>query len=183
VRRFLAGYLSALLTVATLVAVAMSSDALPSWHEFKENNGPAKPFFVRDPEGLVWVRTERAYQDKIEVLRVRYDEMAVAEAAEETQAALAEAETTLDVAASGDMAELICSIFGETCEAAVSVASCESGLDPNAVNATSGAAGLFQLMSSHWEGSFNPFDPVANAEYAYGLSDGGTNWGSWVCQP
>lgn len=85
-------------------------------------------------------------------------------------------------APSGGMAGLICSVFGSTCEAAVSVASCESGLNPGAQN-PSGASGLFQLMPSHWAGSFNPFDPVANTQYAYGLSNGGTDWGAWVCQP
>lgn len=79
----------------------------------------------------------------------------------------------------GNIAAIIYDIFGVYGDKAVSVASCESGLDPNAVNGSSGAAGLFQLMPFHWRDRFDPFDPVANARYAFGLSDGGTNWGAW----
>jgi hypothetical protein len=67
--------------------------------------------------------------------------------------------------------------------AAISVAQCESNLNPTAQNASSGAAGLFQLMPGWWQGSFNPFDPWANSRFAYRLSDAGYNWAHWVCKP
>jgi hypothetical protein len=63
------------------------------------------------------------------------------------------------------------------------VAACESGLRPWARNPSSGAAGLFQLMPIHWQGKFDPYDAVANTQYAYGLSNGGTDWSAWGCQP
>jgi hypothetical protein len=80
---------------------------------------------------------------------------------------------------------IICSVFGSRCSAALSVVACETGgtFDPAIVNPSSGAAGLFQLMPFWWQGEFNPFDPWLNAQFAYGLSDGGTNWGPWVCKP
>ena len=86
------------------------------------------------------------------------------------------------VAPTGGIVDLIYSIFGSNGAAAVSVASCESGLSPTAEN-PSGASGLFQLMPVHWEGRFDPFDPVANTRYAYSLSSGGADWSAWSCQP
>lgn len=65
------------------------------------------------------------------------------------------------------------------------IAFCESTYDPNAVNASSGAEGLFQFLPSTWAGtpfaSSSPFDPQANASAAawlyqtYGPSQ-------WECQ-
>ena len=65
------------------------------------------------------------------------------------------------------------------------IAFCESTYDPNAVNAYSGAQGLFQFLPSTWRGtpfaSASPFDPRANAQAAawllqtYGPSQ-------WECQ-
>lgn len=63
-------------------------------------------------------------------------------------------------------------------EEAVAVAKCESGLNPNAYNA-SGATGLFQIIGG------NPamFDPKANADAAYAkYLDGvrrGNRWWHW----
>lgn len=104
---------------------------------------------------------------------------------EAEQAALDEiteaVESTPIPAPSGGVAGIIYDVFGSYGAKAVSVASCESGLNPAAVNSSSGAAGLFQLMPLHWEGKFDPFDPVANTRYAYQLSNGGTNWSAWGC--
>jgi hypothetical protein len=65
------------------------------------------------------------------------------------------------------------------------IAFCESTYNPNAVNAASGAKGLFQFLPSTWQGtpfaSASPFDPRANAQAAawllqtYGPSQ-------WECQ-
>jgi Lysozyme like domain len=66
---------------------------------------------------------------------------------------------------------------GHNADLAVRVASCESGLDPRSQNA-SGASGLFQLMPTWWAGRFDPFDPLANARFAFRLSRGGTDWHS-----
>jgi hypothetical protein len=65
------------------------------------------------------------------------------------------------------------------------IAFCESTYDPNAVNAYSGAQGLFQFLPSTWQetpfASASPFDPRANAQAAawllqtYGPSQ-------WQCQ-
>jgi hypothetical protein len=50
------------------------------------------------------------------------------------------------------------------------IAFCESTYDPNAVNSSSGAEGLFQFLPSTWAGtpfaSSSPFDPQANAQAA-----------------
>jgi hypothetical protein len=65
------------------------------------------------------------------------------------------------------------------------IAFCESTYNPNAVNAASGAQGLFQFLPTTWQGtpyaSASPFDPRANAQAAawllqtYGPSQ-------WECQ-
>jgi len=53
---------------------------------------------------------------------------------------------------------------------AIRIAKCESGYNPNAVNRSSGASGLFQFLPSTWAHSpyaaQSPFDPVANAHAA-----------------
>jgi soluble lytic murein transglycosylase-like protein len=53
---------------------------------------------------------------------------------------------------------------------ALRVAGCESGYNPNAVNPSSGASGLFQFLPSTWSSSpyagQSPFDPVANSHAA-----------------
>lgn len=85
---------------------------------------------------------------------------------------------SVSVGTQGGIPGIIHDIFGVHGDEAMSVASCESGLDPTAQN-PSGASGLFQLMPFHWQGRFDPFDPVANTRYAFGLSNGGTDWGAW----
>lgn len=69
------------------------------------------------------------------------------------------------------IADLICS-YSWPCSEALTVARCESGLNPNAYNSSSGASGLFQLLiplhSWRFAGA-SPFDPVANVRAAYGL--------------
>jgi hypothetical protein len=73
-------------------------------------------------------------------------------------------------------------IFGSAAPAAISVATCESGLDPNAHN-PSGAAGLFQLMPIWWEAQgYDPYDPVTNTTIAYHIYTS-SGWSAWVCQP
>lgn len=67
---------------------------------------------------------------------------------------------------------------------ALRVARCESGYNPNAVNASSGASGLFQFLRSTWAltpyAGSSIFDPVANAHAAAWLySHSGP--GNWQC--
>ncbi|MCO5218224.1 MAG: SH3 domain-containing protein [Thermomicrobiales bacterium] len=65
------------------------------------------------------------------------------------------------------------------------VAQCESVLDPNIVNRSSGASGLFQFMPGTWKttpyASQDIFDPVANAEAAAWMWANGRR-NEWVCQ-
>ena len=65
------------------------------------------------------------------------------------------------------------------------VARCESVLDPNAVNSTSGASGLFQFLPGTWArtpwADEDVFDPVANAYATAWMWDQG-NRGEWTCQ-
>lgn len=75
--------------------------------------------------------------------------------------------------------------YGQPREDMLRVARCESVLDPNAVNATSQASGLFQFLPSTWQrtpwAAQDVFDPVANAYAAAWMWDQG-NRGEWVCQ-
>lgn len=65
------------------------------------------------------------------------------------------------------------------------VAFCESTLNPNAVNAGSGASGLFQFMPATWASSpfasASPFDPALNARAAAWLYQK-YGPGQWDCQ-
>ncbi len=67
---------------------------------------------------------------------------------------------------------------------ALRVARCESRYDPLAVNASSGASGLFQFMPSTWRAYFagwNIWDPYAQARAALVFySRGATN--AWTCK-
>ena len=86
----------------------------------------------------------------------------------------------------GDVVEIIHQVFGQNAGAALAVAWCETGgtLDPTVVGAA-GERGLFQIHPTHWFwlDEDRLFDPLYNAQMAYELSRGGTNWSSWSCQP
>ncbi|WP_338204503.1 transglycosylase SLT domain-containing protein [Candidatus Nephthysia bennettiae] len=68
---------------------------------------------------------------------------------------------------------------------ALRIAKCESGYNPNAVNRSSGASGLFQFMPSTWAhlpwAGQSVFNPVANAQAAaYYYQHSGS--GPWQCK-
>lgn len=75
--------------------------------------------------------------------------------------------------------------YGQPREDMLRVARCESVLDPNAVNATSGASGLFQFLPGTWArtpwADEDVFDPVANAYATAWMWDQG-NRNEWTCQ-
>jgi hypothetical protein len=68
---------------------------------------------------------------------------------------------------------------------ALRVAKCESGYNPNAVNRSSGAAGLFQFLPSTWaslpQHNQSVFNPVANAQAAAVLYQR-SGPGQWSCK-
>ncbi len=81
---------------------------------------------------------------------------------------------------------------------ALAVMRCESGGNPDAVNASSGASGLFQFMAGTWawtsvKAGFpgaSRFDPEANVaaaaylvDYSIRTNHPGGPWGRWSCQP
>jgi len=78
---------------------------------------------------------------------------------------------------------------GEAAAQAAAIAEAESGGNPNAVNPQSGAEGLWQFLPSTWAGLQRqgaiparnaPWtDPQLQAQAAYALSRGGTNWSDW----
>lgn len=76
-------------------------------------------------------------------------------------------------------------IYGQSGGDLLRVAQCESGLNPNAVNGSSGASGLFQFMPGTWAttpyAGQDIFDPVANAEAAAWMWANGRR-GEWSCQ-
>ncbi len=97
--------------------------------------------------------------------------------------------TAAPAASGGSITSIIESAFAPLGAGAVGwalqVAACESGDNPNAVNPSSGAEGLFQFLPSTWRSSpyasSSPFDPVANAEAAAWLYRT-SGPGAWVCQ-
>ena len=63
------------------------------------------------------------------------------------------------------------------------VAKCESGLNPTAVNRSSGASGLFQFMPAtfHGHGGTDIWDPVQQSDIAAKMFSIGES-GEWVCK-
>jgi len=75
--------------------------------------------------------------------------------------------------------------YGQPRDDMLRVADCESNLNPNAVNGSSGASGLFQFMPGTWAttpyADQDIFDPVANANAAAWMWDNGRR-NEWTCQ-
>jgi Transglycosylase SLT domain len=119
---------------------------------------------------------------------------AAARAAQQAAAARAAAAAPRPVAApapaaSGSIPDIITAAFSPMGPGAVTwalrIAKCESGYNPNAVNASSNAKGLFQFLPSTWASTpyagSSPFDPVANAKAAAWLY-GRSGPGQWECR-
>ncbi len=74
--------------------------------------------------------------------------------------------------------------YGQSREAMLAVARCESVLDPNAINYSSNASGLFQFLPGTWAttpyANQSIFDPVASANAAGWMWSVGRR-GEWVC--
>ena len=95
---------------------------------------------------------------------------------------------------SGSIVSMIDQVFGADAPTAVQIATCESGLNPNAYNPASiggsHAAGLFQILyPSTWEttpqgqAGLSPFDAMANIQAAHSIFvRDGYSWREWVCQ-
>ncbi len=91
-------------------------------------------------------------------------------------------------APSGSIATQIRAVFGVYGNQAVAVATCESGLNPNAINPSSSASGLFQFLPSTWRttsyAGYSPFNAWANIQAAHQVFQrDGNSWREWVCQP
>lgn len=75
--------------------------------------------------------------------------------------------------------------YGQSGDAMLRVARCESSLNPGAVNASSGASGLFQFMPGTWRttpyAGSSIFDPWASANAAAWMWSVGRR-GEWACQ-
>jgi len=89
--------------------------------------------------------------------------------------------------AGGDVVSIIyaaAAAYGQDGNALLSVAQCESGLNPGAYNASSAASGLFQFLPGTWAttpyAGSNIFDPAANANAAAWMWSVGRR-GEWVC--
>jgi len=82
----------------------------------------------------------------------------------------------------------IVAVFGPYAGAALNVARCESGFNPNAFNAGSGASGVFQFLRSTWAttsyAGYSPFNASANIHAAYQVfARDGFSWREWQCRP
>jgi Transglycosylase SLT domain len=88
---------------------------------------------------------------------------------------------------SSSVAGMISQVFGPYAGSAINVATCESGLNPAAVNASSGAAGVFQILPSTFSSTSmagsSPLDAYANVVAAHEIfMRDGYSWREWVCQ-
>ena len=91
-------------------------------------------------------------------------------------------------ASGGSVQSMIQSTFGPYAGAALAVARCESGYNPNAVNRSSGATGVFQFLASTWAGTsysgYSRTNAWANVHAAYQVfTRDGHSWREWSCQP
>jgi uncharacterized membrane protein YeiB len=99
--------------------------------------------------------------------------------------------TTHAATNSSYITSVIRSTFGPYADQAIRIATCESTLNPSAVNSqaigNSHAEGLFQILyPSTWRGtsqaSASPFDARANARAAYEIfRRDGFSWREWQC--
>ena len=100
-------------------------------------------------------------------------------------------DTTVDTGAGSgetDIVQIIynaAAMYGQSGDDLLRVATCESGLNPYAVNSSSQASGLFQFLPSTWAttpyAGQDIFDPAANAEAAAWMWANGRR-GEWSCQ-
>ncbi len=96
------------------------------------------------------------------------------------------------VSSNGSVASMITQVFGPYAASALSVARCESGLNPGAYNPTaiggSHAAGVFQILyPSTWAGTpqagASPYNAMANILAAHSIFvRDGYSWREWVCR-
>lgn len=96
--------------------------------------------------------------------------------------------------------DMIRARFGVYADKAIAVAKCESGnFAPDVVygprTGAAGERGVFQAHPGHWDGRWggpvrshvhgytfdDMFTPQHNIDWAWHMSDGGTNWGPWTC--
>jgi hypothetical protein len=82
---------------------------------------------------------------------------------------------------------MISQAFGPYAASALSVARCESGLNPGAYNASSHASGLFQILPSTWAttpfAGSSPFNAWANINAAHSIFvRDGYSWREWTCR-
>jgi Transglycosylase SLT domain. len=101
------------------------------------------------------------------------------------------AQTTHAATNDSYIVSIIRNTFGAYSDQAIRIATCESSLNPNAVNSiaigNSHAQGLFQILyPSTWVGTSqaaaSPFNPAANARAAHDIFvRDGYSWREWEC--
>lgn len=93
-------------------------------------------------------------------------------------------------AASAGCPDVIVETFGVNAPAACAIATCESGLDPDAVGDHGASLSYFQIQPRwhQWRADalFGPgadlMDPEVNVAVAYQISGGGRDWSAWTCR-
>ncbi len=101
--------------------------------------------------------------------------------------------TPTQITGGSSVAAMIEQVFGPYAQGALHVATCESGLNPNAYNPTSiggsHAVGVFQILyPSTWIGTpqaaSSPYNAMANIQAAHSIFvRDGYSWREWSCQP
>jgi hypothetical protein len=89
-------------------------------------------------------------------------------------------------AAASSVPAMIRQTFGAYSGRALAVARCESGYNPSARNAYSGAMGVFQFLPSTWRGTsyagYSPYNAWANIQAAHQVFvRDGYSWREWSC--
>lgn len=146
-----------------------------NWHDLASSNGIADP-------NLIFVNQQICLSGNAQVKAQAVSQVPAQPASVQQKAAPAAP------AVQGSVPNMIRQVFGSDAGSALNIASCESGFNPNATNASSGAAGVFQFLRSTWastsQAGQSPYNAYANIVAAHEVFvRDGHSWREWQCQP
>jgi len=160
-----------------------------NWHTLASNNHIANPNLIFAGDKLCLSGTGSVPTHAAPAVTQQATPAPVQQAQPTTTQAPQTTAAPVQTSASGSsVSSMIDSVFGSYAAGAQQVATCESGLNPNATNPYSGAAGIFQIMPATWSGTSeagtSPYNAYANVVAAHEIFvRDGYSWREWTCQP
>jgi hypothetical protein len=200
-RRFLGFLAAALVTTTTLVPTPANAAPCTEGENFGATAPPPRAEFVREhlpaDAGLAtqieptetelvegWDKWNEDFQNHVSVCEAE-EAAAAASVVPSASAPLLSSPanpTNLAYEPSGSIESVICSVFGDYCSQAISVAWCESTMNTAAVNGQ--YLGLFQMGETERATYGHGSDALSQskAAYAYFVASG-YDWSPWECKP